>query len=193
MKHIRAFLASLARVRGSCLLRLAGVKGSCLLRLRLLRLLITCGGNKMMGEKVLSTSGKDILLKFWWGSKEKRKLHWCTWSRLCMAKSEDLRTLLSGTMIGVGDTVKSGYWVGRDMEANPSASNSSALVKRWKALWKLAISLKIKIFVWKAYHDWIPTIINLARRGIQVDGRCLFCNSTDKMTLHALWNFQKLR
>ncbi|KAK3211950.1 hypothetical protein Dsin_016656 [Dipteronia sinensis] len=61
-------------------------------------------------------------------------------------------------------TVKSGYRVSWSLSPHPSSSNSSLVVSWWIRLWGLAIPLKIKIFVWKACHDWIPTMANLARR-----------------------------
>ncbi|KAK3217998.1 hypothetical protein Dsin_011968 [Dipteronia sinensis] len=62
----------------------------------------------------------------------------------------------------------------------------------WNILWKLSIPLKIKIFVWKARHNLIPTRVNLAKRGIDVDGKCHRCKSDDETTFHALWDCRKL-
>ncbi|KAL5578525.1 hypothetical protein UlMin_020224 [Ulmus minor] len=57
-------------------------------------------------------------------------------------------------------TVRSGYWVasGRSGIAGSSSSNATAW---WTKFWKLHIPPKIKIFIWKAYHDWIPTELEL--------------------------------
>ncbi|KAK3230181.1 hypothetical protein Dsin_002062 [Dipteronia sinensis] len=63
----------------------------------------------------------------------------------------------------------------------------------WTCLWKLDISLKIKIFNWKTYHEWIPTRANLSRRGIQIDSMCSFCHHLTKTTIHALWGCRILK
>ncbi|KAL5577239.1 hypothetical protein UlMin_018938 [Ulmus minor] len=62
-------------------------------------------------------------------------------------------------------TVRSGYWVaaGRSGVAGSSSFNTTAW---WTKFWKLHIPPKIKIFIWKAYHDWIPTCANLANHGV---------------------------
>ncbi|KAK3187896.1 hypothetical protein Dsin_027457 [Dipteronia sinensis] len=63
-----------------------------------------------------------------------------------------------------GYTVKSGYRVVRGLLNTSGCSNSSLLSSWWNCLWGLGIPLKIKVFVWKACHDWLPTMANLACR-----------------------------
>ncbi|KAK1553045.1 hypothetical protein Q3G72_027785 [Acer saccharum] len=65
--------------------------------------------------------------------------------------------------------------------------------KWWNILWKLNMPLKVKIFIWRACHDWIPTFVNLGKRGMDVDLSCSLCKNGNESTLHALWNCQKLK
>ncbi|KAK3193033.1 hypothetical protein Dsin_024343 [Dipteronia sinensis] len=67
--------------------------------------------------------------------------------------------------------VKSGYHIGRQLVASPSTSDNLAVGSWWNCMWGLHIPLKIKIFIWKTCHCWIPTKSNLLRRGIQMDAR----------------------
>ncbi|KAK0578624.1 hypothetical protein LWI29_013325 [Acer saccharum] len=60
-------------------------------------------------------------------------------------------------------------------------------------MWKMGIPLKIKLFIWKACNDWIPTKGNLGRRGIPCDGICPICSKSLEHTLHALWDCYNLR
>ncbi|KAK3229699.1 hypothetical protein Dsin_001580 [Dipteronia sinensis] len=75
---------------------------------------------------------------------------------------------------GRGDyTVKSGYWLCHSVEAKSCPSSNTRLVKWWTRMWRLEIPLKVKVFVWKACHDWIPTMSSLIRMGIRTENRCL--------------------
>ncbi|KAK3221525.1 hypothetical protein Dsin_008550 [Dipteronia sinensis] len=63
-------------------------------------------------------------------------------------------------------TVKSGYHLARNLlpQAGHSNSGSNPCNDWWKALWQLNLPLKIKIFIWKACYNWIPTMSNLHHR-----------------------------
>ncbi|KAK3226388.1 hypothetical protein Dsin_006250 [Dipteronia sinensis] len=79
------------------------------------------------------------------------------------------------------------------MASCPSPSNSLNGQHWWVYLWKLALPLKIKIFIWRACHDWIPTMVNLEKRGLKVDRVFPLCKKNDESTMHALWDCQKLK
>ncbi|TXG52776.1 hypothetical protein EZV62_021945 [Acer yangbiense] len=61
-------------------------------------------------------------------------------------------------------TVKSDYWIARNLMSSTSSSNYHPSTTWWTFLWKLGIPLKVKIFIWKACHNWIPTKFNIAHR-----------------------------
>ncbi|KAI9192797.1 hypothetical protein LWI28_027871 [Acer negundo] len=44
----------------------------------------------------------------------------------------------------------------------------------------------MKIFLWKACHDWLPTRVNIAKRKVPVDGMCQICLSDFETTSYAL-------
>ncbi|KAL5545019.1 hypothetical protein UlMin_008803 [Ulmus minor] len=68
-------------------------------------------------------------------------------------------------------TVRSGYWVAKGGMETISSSSSSNHIPWWKQFWRLQIPAKIRIFVWKAYNDWIPTAVNLANHGVPTHKR----------------------
>ncbi|KAK3198084.1 hypothetical protein Dsin_021499 [Dipteronia sinensis] len=89
--------------------------------------------------------------------------------------------------------VKSGYWIGRGLVNIEGSSNPGPMVSWWQSFWKTRIPIKIKIFVWKACHDWIPTMVNIARRGVPTDGLCGSCMNSNETTLPSLWDCDKLK
>ncbi|KAK3188547.1 hypothetical protein Dsin_028108 [Dipteronia sinensis] len=92
-------------------------------------------------------------------------------------------------------SVKSGYWLARNMEQQPSTSAGlfSPSAAWWKTLWTLRLHLKIKIFMWRACINWIPTMSNLHHRKIQVVDRCPLCRRSGELTIDALWECKKLK
>ncbi|KAL5548874.1 hypothetical protein UlMin_004105 [Ulmus minor] len=88
-------------------------------------------------------------------------------------------------------TVRSGYWLANKCRSVPSSSTSS-LNSWWKQFWRLRVPSKIRVFIWKAFHNWIPSSINLANHGVSSQKRCLICNKADDTTLHALWGCKAL-
>ncbi|KAK3218043.1 hypothetical protein Dsin_012013 [Dipteronia sinensis] len=62
-----------------------------------------------------------------------------------------------------------------------------------KSTKSVEIPLKVEIFIWKACHEWIPTMINLARLGIVVQPLFPICKKKDETTVHALWGCRNLK
>ncbi|KAL5762711.1 hypothetical protein ACOSP7_018975 [Xanthoceras sorbifolium] len=75
----------------------------------------------------------------------------------------------------------------------PSGSAASSISAWWRALWKLNIPHKIKLFVWKSSNDWLLTAAALAKRKIPVSDLCLACKSSSESVVHALWGCSSLK
>lgn len=56
----------------------------------------------------------------------------------------------------------------------------------WKTLWNLNIPLKIRIFLWRASKDFIPTIVNLSNHHVLISGICSLCKFQYASTSHCL-------
>ncbi|KAL9676800.1 hypothetical protein QQ045_005020 [Rhodiola kirilowii] len=54
----------------------------------------------------------------------------------------------------------------------------------WQAFWKLRVPNKVKFFGWRLFHDGLPTMQNLARRGCEVNNYCCQCGAKGEHTLH---------
>ena len=68
----------------------------------------------------------------------------------------------------------------------PAGSSSAPPSALWAPLWKTKIPPKIKIFLWRACRNYIPTRGNLAKRHIPIDPRCRFCGFEIETTVHSL-------
>ena len=45
----------------------------------------------------------------------------------------------------------------------------------------------MKVFAWRAYHEILPTRVNLAKRNIIRENLCLCCQRVPETVIHALW------
>lgn len=87
--------------------------------------------------------------------------------------------------------VKSGYYVARQVlrsENWAKCSRGNDEQKVWKALWKMKVLNKIKIFGWRACHGILPTRLNLAKRNIIADTVCPICLQSPENEVHVLWD-----
>ncbi|XP_075492415.1 uncharacterized protein LOC142530463 [Primulina tabacum] len=96
-------------------------------------------------------------------------------------------------------TVKSGYHVAMSLDANLEARKIQG---NWKAIWKLNVPPKIKIFLWRACRECLSHRINMQNRGIQVASLCVVCNKELDTSWHTFitcpfarecWTNAKLR
>jgi hypothetical protein len=87
-------------------------------------------------------------------------------------------------------TVKSAYeMLERDRRQSVTGECSGTVDLRWmwQKNWKLNIPGKVKHFLWRAYHDSLPTNHQLHRRRIRASPVCGVCAQETKTTIHALW------
>ncbi|KAK3230518.1 hypothetical protein Dsin_002399 [Dipteronia sinensis] len=84
-------------------------------------------------------------------------------------------------------SVKSRYHLGCNLISSPSCSSLDSSESWWKYLWRMKIPSKVKIFLWRVSHNWIPIGCNLNKRRIPVDVFCHICCRRPETSFHALW------
>ncbi|CAM8926233.1 unnamed protein product [Rhodiola kirilowii] len=96
-------------------------------------------------------------------------------------------------------STRSGYEVAKSLqrawEGQPSDNRKIKIF--WNRLWRIHAPSKVKILLWRLFHNSWPVAVNLASRGISVDVRCQICGFHQESILHllsqcwwskALWN-----
>ncbi|KAL5780225.1 hypothetical protein ACOSQ2_010962 [Xanthoceras sorbifolium] len=85
-------------------------------------------------------------------------------------------------------SVKSGYWLASSLAQDGTSSSSSlAGSSWWKFLWGLNIPAKVRMFVWRACRNLLPTRSLLAARRVPVGAGCPLCGADVDSVLHSLW------
>ena len=69
----------------------------------------------------------------------------------------------------------------------------NALCTWWNALWKLDISSKIKLFIWKAFQEILPTNFNLKKKGTSKQEAYGRCGDYDEAGLCAIFTCGAIR
>ena len=94
-------------------------------------------------------------------------------------------------------TAKSGYRLACSLISEAGTSSSDHLsissISWWKALWNLRIPTNVKIFVWKACNDMLPSIEALVKPKISVQKLCPMCKWKNESVLHCLWSCRCLK
>ena len=92
-------------------------------------------------------------------------------------------------------TVKSAYYVALPLVEKSKVGECSTIdcrTRLWKKMWQLTLPAKIRIFSWKACMDGLPTRLNLAKRGLNIEAKCPLCEKALESTSHALIQCDKL-
>ena len=82
--------------------------------------------------------------------------------------------------------IKSGYKIALNYKLSASRSGPRGDEAWWKKLWNLKISQKVKHFIWRAFHNILPTNFNLSRRGISYAISCPRCEYYLESMYHAI-------
>ncbi|KAF4364749.1 hypothetical protein F8388_013780 [Cannabis sativa] len=90
-------------------------------------------------------------------------------------------------------SVASGYKLRFRNPIIAECSNKSRIKAWWKFLWGSHHTPKMKNFIWRVFNHWIPTKMELAKRGMALDTKCNLCTFHDENICHALWHCPKVK
>ena len=89
--------------------------------------------------------------------------------------------------------VKSGYQVAFNHKHQGIPNCSNLNPSHWSVIWKLKIPEKVKIFLWRAAKDILPTAENLWRKRVLQEATCLVCTRQLENSAHALLDYKIAR
>ncbi|GKU86545.1 hypothetical protein SLEP1_g1057 [Rubroshorea leprosula] len=86
-------------------------------------------------------------------------------------------------------TVKSAYLLAcsRQHETNMDSTNMGLSSGEWKHLWKLKVPPNVRVFLWRAILNALPSMDNLVKRGIVQEALCPLCQVADESLMHLLF------
>jgi hypothetical protein len=86
-------------------------------------------------------------------------------------------------------TVKSAYnmLLVQQSRDEPSSSSVDKSGSFWNGIWAAKVQPKIKLFIWCACQDILPTLANLFRQGVSYSYSCRWCEDELESSSHILW------
>ena len=87
-------------------------------------------------------------------------------------------------------SVRSAYHLAFSLKTNQDLIGSSSKEANrwvWKKLWQMRIPNKVKIHLWRACMDALPSLQCLSHRHLISDPLCPLCQSDSETVTHALW------
>ncbi|GMN53841.1 hypothetical protein TIFTF001_022971 [Ficus carica] len=86
---------------------------------------------------------------------------------------------------------RSAYRVEMGRRCSGSTSGRGLDHNWWGKLWKSQVPNKVKIHVWRAYHEALRTMFSLSKRGVGVNKLCPSCRTGMEDSSHVLWYFSE--
>ncbi|XP_050245997.1 uncharacterized protein LOC126694011 [Quercus robur] len=88
-------------------------------------------------------------------------------------------------------SVRSGYHTARylwnELKQEGEGSNPRSSSEIWARIWKFRLPNKIKVFMWRACHNILPTLERLRQQRIIENALCPICMQAPETIIHALW------
>ncbi|KAF5465302.1 hypothetical protein F2P56_015322 [Juglans regia] len=86
-------------------------------------------------------------------------------------------------------SVRSAYHLRREILERQVAGPSRVhvLSSTWKSLWQLQVPNAVRMFLWRACNEAIPTFANLKQRKLRECNLCPICQLEEETTGHVLW------
>ncbi|KAL9691395.1 hypothetical protein QQ045_011817 [Rhodiola kirilowii] len=56
----------------------------------------------------------------------------------------------------------------------------------WKVIWKINVQPKVRLFAWRLFHDYLPSAVKLAKKGMRELGKCPVCGLRGETTVRTL-------
>ena len=90
-------------------------------------------------------------------------------------------------------TVRSGYQAALGLKFGEIPTSSIGGSHGWSMIWNLNLPGKIKIFIWRATKNLLPTSENLWKRKILEEPVCQICKMGTEDVFHALMDCKMVK
>ncbi|XP_041024388.1 uncharacterized protein LOC121264998 [Juglans microcarpa x Juglans regia] len=155
-------------------------------------------GKVMSPVKILSSNAKVTELidpnTRWWNMQLLHDIFWIEDRqqiiRIPVAQTTHLRDNIAWKYTSNGCfTVKSAYQLCKQRQDQDKGETSTIGQNKvlWKHIWQMQTKNAVKVFIWRACNNALPTKQNLYKRKIVEEPLCPICQQTEETLGHVLW------
>lgn len=85
--------------------------------------------------------------------------------------------------------MKSAYRLAVQLDNRDSGSSSNLVEEKslWRSIWRMDCQLRMKISVWRAIKDVLPTTEKIKAKGISTNDCCFLCRPKLEDRVHTFW------
>jgi hypothetical protein len=58
----------------------------------------------------------------------------------------------------------------------------------WNLIWGMKVQNSVKVFLWRAFHNILPSKDNLNKKGMNLDPFCIVCLTEKESISHVIWD-----
>ena len=121
------------------------------------------------------------------------EVQWIKGIPLCLSRKEDC-IIWPRCKSGIY-SVKLGYQLLCELDGieEASASYNEKTRNFWRSIWQLRVPNKVKIFLWRACTDALPTKVNLQKRRVLDNTVCSLYQKALEDVFHAMWSYEAIQ
>ena len=77
-------------------------------------------------------------------------------------------------------------------EIDPNSVSTGVMKNTWNRIWQVEVPNLIRLLIWRAGNNYLPSRANLFHRKLLTENTCLQCKIGLEDALHALWTCPQL-
>jgi ribonuclease HI len=92
-------------------------------------------------------------------------------------------------------TVNSAYRLilEKELQGEGESSKGNPMGQLWRAIWDVALPNNLKVFMWRALHNALPTLADLEHRKVIQIAWCPWCGLQTETLIHAIWDCVEIK
>ena len=81
----------------------------------------------------------------------------------------------------------------KELQGEGESFMGNPMGQLWRAIWGVELPNNLKVFMWRALHNALPTLANLEHRKVIQTAWCPWCGLQTETLIHAIWDCVEIK